>query len=986
MKLYKYYILSLLALLSVSCTSDLDVPETRGSASTPAFTTSVTRYSEEKFEKDDPVGIYMLTANTTVELAHERYLVDATCTDLRPESAALKYPKEGKVDFHAYYPAVNELTEGKLSFNLSQKSFDLLYASAIGKSYGTELVTLDFHHQFSLLEFVINKDNNVTNEVGLKLKTIVDGSFSLLDGKLTEGKTTAELPVNDRKVIVVPTKEKAELVLTIGDVIRTVTLTDELAAGKHITISVNITGKDYTVTFGDIFVGEWTDEDADKIEIDLDGTANIPVSDRHEGFNFEPKIPQADKPLKITYVAGNNFALHGTEGDIYLHSGANADWKGAPDWNAPGEKFKAVRNTDNTWTIVLGPTLKDFYGLTEQDDFDYFTIMFHAQGGETGKLVKSVKKLETETLKASSPVQEEGITVNSATEATFMIYDQTTDGKHYAKAYYLCEKNNFKADDNYRMSYDEAKHCWWITVSDLTPGDNPFQYLFVDEAGSMVFTCDPYSEKVFEKHSKAGGFPEKAHGRYVSVVNTQPDDFTWTDSQFKAVNSERWVIYELLLRDFTSEGNVAGAIEKLDYLKELGVNAIELMPTQEFSGDDNWGYDTSFYFAMDRAYGETNDYKKLINACHNKGMAVILDVVYNHTNDNSPFVQMYYNPATGRPAANNPYINEWPPHKELQFGRDFNHESEKTRNFVDRNIKYLLDEYHLDGLRFDFTKGFTQTETWNMDDLNKYDDSRVNIIKHYNETVKNHKPGTAVIMEHFVDDEEGKLDYEGSGIRFWKNINKQFMQAAAAYKDNSDFGGLKTPYRVTFMESHDEERMGYFQLFCAQDDVKSSMENRMNLLGANACFCLLAPNIHMIWQFGEMGYDVSINENDRCGKKPIHWEYLEDKDRKQLHDLYAELLNIRNNNPDLFLNHDEYYTEYSCNHWNEGRSAKIRKGEKEIVILANYNGYEKDVHFIGGNGEWYNYDKKSKWNFHDGYHDYKLKPYSFAVFSRNLAK
>ena len=149
---------------------------------------------------------------------------------------------------------------------------------------------------------------------------------------------------------------------------------------------------------------------------------------------------------------------------------------------------------------------------------------------------------------------------------------------------------------------------------------------------------------------------------------------------------------------------------KLDYLKALGINAIELMPVQEFDGNDSWGYNPAFFFAMDKAYGTDRMYKEFIDACHQRGMAVILDVVYNHATGANPFAKMWWNASATKTSANNPYFNVDAPHPYSVF-HDFNHESPLVREFVRRNLRFLLEEYRVDGFRFDLTKGFTQKKS-----------------------------------------------------------------------------------------------------------------------------------------------------------------------------------------------------------------------------------------------------------------------------------
>ena len=115
------------------------------------------------------------------------------------------------------------------------------------------------------------------------------------------------------------------------------------------------------------------------------------------------------------------------------------------------------------------------------------------------------------------------------------------------------------------------------------------------------------------------------------------------------------MIYELLVRDWSEERTLKFIEDSLDYLETLGVQALELMPVNEFNGNDSWGYNPTFYFAVDKAYGTKNDLKSLVDACHERGIAVILDVVYNHADQPNPFITMYWEDWTVLPY--NPWFN-----------------------------------------------------------------------------------------------------------------------------------------------------------------------------------------------------------------------------------------------------------------------------------------------------------------------------------------
>ena len=137
---------------------------------------------------------------------------------------------------------------------------------------------------------------------------------------------------------------------------------------------------------------------------------------------------------------------------------------------------------------------------------------------------------------------------------------------------------------------------------------------------------------------------------------------------------------------------------------------------------------------MDKAYGTKEEYKQFIDECHKQGIAVLLDVVYNHATGSHPFAKLYWNSKESKTAKNNPWFNVDAPHPFSVF-HDFNHESPLVREFVKRNLKFLLEEYKFDGFRFDLTKGFTQNKSNESTASNK-DDSRVVILKDYYKTVR----------------------------------------------------------------------------------------------------------------------------------------------------------------------------------------------------------------------------------------------------------
>jgi pullulanase/glycogen debranching enzyme len=170
---------------------------------------------------------------------------------------------------------------------------------------------------------------------------------------------------------------------------------------------------------------------------------------------------------------------------------------------------------------------------------------------------------------------------------------------------------------------------------------------------------------------------------------------------------------------------------------------------------------------------------------------------------------MYFNSAEGKPSPDNPWFNVTSPNTTYSWGYDFNHESTATRYFVDRVVEYWLTEFKVDGFRFDFTKGFTNTPG----DGGSYDPSRISNLKRIYDKIKSVNTKAVMICEHFAPNTEEKAlsDY---GIMLWGNSNYNYNEATMGYIQNSDLSwssyltrGWNNPNLVSYMESHDEERL-----------------------------------------------------------------------------------------------------------------------------------------------------------------------------------
>ncbi|HEU5074674.1 MAG TPA: malto-oligosyltrehalose trehalohydrolase [Polyangiaceae bacterium] len=181
--------------------------------------------------------------------------------------------------------------------------------------------------------------------------------------------------------------------------------------------------------------------------------------------------------------------------------------------------------------------------------------------------------------------------------------------------------------------------------------------------------------------------PEGVHG---PSELTALDAFAWTDAGFRQAPLEAAVVYELHVGTFTPEGTFDGAIQKLDYLRELGITHVELMPVAAFPGERGWGYDGVALFAPHAAYGGPDALRRLVDACHARGLGVILDVVYNHLGPSGNYLGLFGPYFTDR------YGTPW--------GEAVNYDgagSDEVRRFVCDNALYWLRHFHIDGLRLD---------------------------------------------------------------------------------------------------------------------------------------------------------------------------------------------------------------------------------------------------------------------------------------------
>jgi 1,4-alpha-glucan branching enzyme len=555
----------------------------------------------------------------------------------------------------------------------------------------------------------------------------------------------------------------------------------------------------------------------------------------------------------------------------------------------------------------------------------------------------------------------EGITYYESDPAKVTLSLLAPFKKH---VYVIGEFNNWQILPEYQMNRETVSSnevYWWVDITGLTPGQQyAFQYLVDNE----IRIADPYSEEVlhpddnFIQESTYPDLKTYPYGKtteYVSIIETDKEEFNWTDQSWSPPPKENLVIYELLVRDFSAKHDFQTVIDSLDYLQRMGINAIELMPVNEFEGNNSWGYNPSFYFATDRYYGHAEDLKKLINESHNRGIAIILDAVYNHSFGQSPMVRLYNEGEYGKPTSENIWFNTEARHP-FNVGYDFDHSSRFTQQFIDSVNRFWVREFHVDGFRYDLSKGFTQNFTSDVGGWNQYDQSRVDLLNRMKSKIHEVYPETYLILEHLGNNDEEKV-LSNSGFMLWGIMHDQYKDAALGF--NGDLTnvsyqnrGWNNPHLVGYMESHDEERIMHeienFGNAVSGYDTKQKTTALNRIKIANA-FLLSVPGPKMFWQFGEYGYDISINQNGRTGEKPILWSYLDDADRYRLYQTTSELAKLKTTHPSFAT------TDFSLDMGGKQKRILLRSGT-DVQILGNFDVISADVYPYGhnsGSGKWW---------------------------------
>jgi 1,4-alpha-glucan branching enzyme len=441
------------------------------------------------------------------------------------------------------------------------------------------------------------------------------------------------------------------------------------------------------------------------------------------------------------------------------------------------------------------------------------------------------------------------------------------------------------ARDKAPMTGEEGG-VWYAEVDGAKPGD---EYRFLIRNGEEVLSrIDPYARAVT-----------------TSVGNSIVVDPThdWHGGDFEMPAWNELVIYEMHVGTFNrpeegTAGTFVDAIEKLGHLKRLGVNAVQIMPAMEFAGDISWGYNPAHIFAVESAYGGPEGFRAFIEAAHQSGIAVILDVVYNHFGP-SDLDLWQFDGWSENDKGGIYFYNDW--RSETPWGDTRpDYGRSEVRQFIRDNALYWLEEYHLDGLRFDMTLYIRNVRGDEGDDGDVLEEGR-SLLRWINGEIAERFPGRITIAEDLRNRAEITAEVEAGGAGFGAQWDSQFVHpvrevliapdddarhmATVAHALGHHYNG--DPFqRVIYTESHDEVANGKARIphEIAPGDPSHWAAQKRSTLGAALVFT--SPGIPMLFQGQEFLQGEWFQDT-----VPLDWDQSETF--RGIVRLYRDLIRLR---------------------------------------------------------------------------------------------
>lgn len=652
--------------------------------------------------------------------------------------------------------------------------------------------------------------------------------------------------------------------------------------------------------------------------------------------------------------------IHPTSGTTILSSGDTISLKAA------SSEVATFTIRANDLDIPFNATDTTAHTTWSADQEGYYTIIMVAQIGEVSVAdTLNVIAIDNSNISESPPGTLDGISYLSNGSVRLQLF-----APNKSNVFVVGDFNNWQINFDYQMYMTPDSNRFWIDIPSLQPGVKyGFHYhIFPDNIRIPDAYAEMYLMRWDDPFIPSSTYPNiptfpvgLTSNEPVAIIEYGQSEFVWTDQEYSRPNQDNLIIYELLIRDFSEEKTFQFVHDSLEYFSKLGVNAIQLMPIIEFPGNSSWGYNNAMYFAPDKAYGTSTDLKELINAAHQRGIAIIMDVAFNHADRPNPFLTMYWD-GEG-PSVENPWFNRQPTHS-LNWFYDWNHESPHTQAFVKRFMDFWVQEYHIDGWRWDFTQGMTQTNTIGGNPT-AYDPSRIAILLDYAHHIWNQDSTIYMILEHWCENTE-EMELANNGFMLWGNICHDYQEAAMGYGSNFSAAsyqqrGWERPGLITYMESHDEERLMYKNIQFGNSAGTYNLQDpemALRRMELTACFHIPVPGPKMLWQFGELGYDYSINHCEdgtvntscRTDEKPVRWDYYNAPERKRLYQIISALHHLKLEHP-VFRT-----TNFEMDVNQPYKIIRLYDDTMNAVVLGNFAMSPRtDLPLFPHTGWWYEY-------------------------------
>ncbi len=484
-------------------------------------------------------------------------------------------------------------------------------------------------------------------------------------------------------------------------------------------------------------------------------------------------------------------------------------------------------------------------------------------------------------------------------------------------------------DKNHEIPLKKTDDGYFKTSIDLQDGVYYYKFRLKSNSPDLrdkewVDVIDPYATDVDEINKQS--ILRVKEGQ--KVVDT----YVWKNDSHPLSENRELVIYEMHVADFTGgeddaerRGTYLDAIAKLDHLVELGINALELMPVNEHPGNYNWGYTVRHFFATETSYGSTSDLKQFIDECHGRGIRLIMDGIYNHTDTECPLLMIdrnywYYE-----------YMH-YPEDPDNYWGPEFKYDKYDEKldvkpawKYIGDVVRYWVQEYHIDGIRYDAVRQINNFEF--LDWLAKQAKKNAAPKPFYN--IAEHIPDTSEVTKP-----EGPLD------ACWHESFRYFLVPAICGKkcDLEELKNVFDPRRqgyssginvINYISTHDRERLfrelGNNGIF--DEEAFKRAKFAANLL-------MTVMGIPMLWMGEEIGEHKRKSQKVTQPKK-VAWPLLENEENRDLFEHYKKVIELRKESKALKSDNIQFFHENP----EDKVLAYVRwtdEGE-QIAIIANFS-------------------------------------------------